>query len=76
MRVYYTVPTGPAAHATRPDTISALREREEAHMGREVYAVVINHEEQYSIWPADREALRGWKAVGLRSEPGKSRRTG
>ena len=28
------------------------------------YSVVINHEEQYSIWPADREVPRGWKAVG------------
>lgn len=29
-----------------------------------IYQVVINHEEQYSIWPADREIPRGWKAVG------------
>lgn len=28
------------------------------------YKVVINHEEQYSIWPADRENPRGWKEVG------------
>ena len=28
------------------------------------YSVVINHEEQYSIWPVDREVPRGWKAVG------------
>ena len=28
------------------------------------YRVVINHEEQYSIWPADREVPEGWKAVG------------
>jgi MbtH protein len=25
------------------------------------YKVVINHEEQYSIWPVDRESPRGWK---------------
>ena len=30
-----------------------------------VYAVVINHEEQYSIWFADREIPMGWKAVGV-----------
>ncbi|MDX1938967.1 MAG: MbtH family NRPS accessory protein [Saprospiraceae bacterium] len=30
-----------------------------------VYAVVVNHEEQYSIWPADRELPLGWKAVGV-----------
>ena len=28
------------------------------------YKVVINHEEQYSIWPADRENALGWKDVG------------
>ncbi|MET7746578.1 MbtH family NRPS accessory protein, partial [Streptomyces sp. NPDC005385] len=25
------------------------------------YAVVMNHEEQYSLWPADREVALGWK---------------
>ncbi len=29
-----------------------------------VYQVVVNHEEQYSIWPADRELPLGWNAVG------------
>lgn len=29
-----------------------------------IYKVVINHEEQYSIWPADRENTLGWKDVG------------
>jgi MbtH protein len=28
------------------------------------YAVVVNHEEQYSIWRADREVPAGWRAVG------------
>ena len=28
------------------------------------YKVVINHEEQYSIWPAERESPEGWKQVG------------
>ena len=28
------------------------------------YKVVINHEEQYSIWPVDREIPKGWKDVG------------
>ena len=30
-----------------------------------VYAVVINHEEQYSIWPQDRKIPMGWKEVGM-----------
>jgi len=29
-----------------------------------VYKVVVNHEEQYSIWPADRENALGWNDVG------------
>ena len=29
-----------------------------------VYTVVCNHEEQYSIWPADRELPLGWTAMG------------
>lgn len=28
------------------------------------YKVVINHEEQYSIWPADSENALGWEDVG------------
>ena len=31
-----------------------------------VYEVVVNHEEQYSIWPADREVPHGWRAIGTR----------
>jgi MbtH protein len=29
------------------------------------YKVVVNHEEQYSIWFADREAPAGWREVGV-----------
>ena len=29
-----------------------------------IYKVVLNHEEQYSIWPADRENPAGWKDDG------------
>ena len=29
-----------------------------------IYKVVVNHEEQYSIWPADRENLLGWRDAG------------
>ena len=28
------------------------------------YTVVVNHEEQYSIWFADRDLPNGWRAVG------------
>jgi MbtH protein len=29
-----------------------------------IYAVIVNHEEQYSIWPAHREFPLGWRAAG------------
>lgn len=29
-----------------------------------VYRVVVNHEEQYSIWPVDRELPNGWREGG------------
>jgi len=28
------------------------------------FEVVVNHEEQYSIWPADRELPAGWSKAG------------
>jgi len=35
-------------------------EREDAT----IYKVVVNHEEQYSIWPADLENAPGWRDAG------------
>lgn len=32
------------------------------------YDVVINHEEQYSIWPTYKDMPKGWKAVGKRGK--------
>ncbi|GCE07380.1 MbtH family protein [Dictyobacter aurantiacus] len=29
-----------------------------------LYKVVVNHEEQYSIWPLDRENPAGWRDAG------------
>jgi MbtH protein len=31
---------------------------------RTIYRVVVNHEEQYSIWPADRDLPAGWRDAG------------
>jgi MbtH protein len=32
------------------------------------YVVVVNHEEQYSIWPDGREIPAGWRSVGVTGE--------
>jgi len=32
--------------------------------GATIYKVVLNQEEQYSIWPADRENPLGWSDTG------------
>jgi MbtH protein len=32
---------------------------------RTIYTVVVNHEEQYSIWPAERELPLGWRSAGF-----------
>lgn len=29
-----------------------------------IYKVVVNNEEQYSIWPSDRESPIGWRDAG------------
>ncbi|MFJ9607935.1 MbtH family protein [Kitasatospora sp. NPDC101176] len=34
--------------------------------GDQHYRVVVNDEEQYSIWPADREDAPGWHDAGYR----------
>ena len=31
---------------------------------KRIYKVVVNHEEQYSIWLADRENPAGWREAG------------
>jgi MbtH protein len=33
-------------------------------MNESTYRVVVNHEEQYSIWPLNRELPIGWRAEG------------
>jgi MbtH protein len=37
---------------------------EETNEDTTQYAVVVNHEEQYSIWPTEREMPLGWRDVG------------
>lgn len=37
---------------------------EETNEDTTQYTVVVNHEEQYSIWPTERELPLGWRDVG------------
>ena len=30
----------------------------------QVYSVVVNHGEQYSIWPVDKQLPQGWEEAG------------
>lgn len=39
-----------------------------AEQEQQVYEVVINHEEQYSIWPSGKAIPNGWRAVGTRGD--------
>jgi len=33
-----------------------------------IYQVVVNHEEQYSIWPSDKALPPGWQAVEFKGD--------
>lgn len=39
-------------------------ESQESSIENEIYKVVVNHEEQYSIWPTNRENALGWHDDG------------
>ncbi len=47
-----------------PDPQADAASRPLPSHGRSTYKVVVNHEEQYSIWPADRENALGWRDAG------------
>ncbi len=38
----------------------------DAESPAELFDVVVNHEEQYSIWPAGKNIPAKWRAVGVR----------
>jgi MbtH protein len=39
-----------------------LREQCNEDLGK--YFIVVNHEEQYSVWPVDKQIPSGWRRVG------------
>jgi MbtH protein len=49
-----------SAPVERGVTILSWEDREDTT----IYKVVVNHEEQYSIWPVDRENALGWNDAG------------
>jgi MbtH protein len=51
---------GSNKHSWRRDADMAFDEEEDTT----VYRVVVNHEEQYSIWPEYRKIPGGWRDVG------------
>jgi MbtH protein len=46
-------------HDDRRDDMSHEQEDDKT-----IYKAVVNHEEQYSIWPAQRELPLGWRDAG------------
>ncbi|MER7411320.1 MULTISPECIES: MbtH family protein [Streptomyces] len=36
--------------------------------GAPAFQVVVNHEEQYSIWPVGRDVPAGWSGVGVEGD--------
>ena len=55
------------ANASTPTTIFKAEEakmNDEEKENKTIYKVVVNHEEQYSIWSAQRENPLGWRDAG------------
>lgn len=51
---------------SRPSLYLPFKRRPEVDNSEDktIYKAVMNHEEQYSIWPAHRELPLGWKDAG------------
>jgi MbtH protein len=49
---------------TNPPSRSDSMSRHDEDEDTRIYKVVVNHEEQYSIWLADRPLPLGWNDVG------------
>lgn len=58
------MPGGPRAERASRVTLTEDAMDQWEREDTTIYKVVINHEEQYSIWPADRENPLGWNDVG------------
>src|SRR5260370_3810972 len=51
-------------HPRTPRRVSTQLGRQDGTESVRMYKAVRNHEEQYSIWPADRENPLGWRDAG------------
>jgi len=47
-----------------PDPVERRQKMTLSEAPESIYQVVMNHEEQYSIWPAHRALPAGWQAAG------------
>jgi MbtH protein len=52
-----------APHLTPRIVRDAMNDTQDGE-DRTIYRVVVNHEEQYSIWPAHRDNPLGWRDAG------------
>ena len=51
---------------TKPSQWGELVEAMDTGRADDSFVVVVNHEEQYSVWPANRELPAGWHPEGTR----------
>ena len=46
--------------------MSVQEQSNQEQSNNEIYLVVVNEEEQYSIWREDKDVPAGWRAIGKR----------
>ena len=64
-RAGVSIDAKPVDDAESPPSRRTTRTRRPSAEQHTSYAVVVNHEQQYSIWPLGREIPAGWRAVGV-----------
>ncbi len=64
LSIVFSWPVTPAFAFNFSSTNVLMTTTTDASVDKTVYKVVVNSEEMYSIWPADREVPLGWKDAG------------
>ena len=60
----FSIPLPAAPDAEFRHLNAQIAHRMNEHEDKAIYKVVVNQEEQYSIWPADRANAPGWRDAG------------